>query len=46
MSPGLVCVLPIEPEASSSTECAERHIDSRQGGTPFLTFFTRPSRSR
>src|SRR6266851_5674823 len=40
VSPGLVWVLWIVPAASSSTECAERHADSRQGATALLTFFT------
>jgi hypothetical protein len=46
LSPGLVCVLSIEPIASSTTECAERQADRRQGGTPLLTFFTFLLRSK
>src|ERR1700722_20789771 len=46
LSPGLVCVLRIVPEASSITECADRQAESRQGGTALLTFFTVLFRSR
>jgi len=44
--PLLVCVLRMVPEASSSTECARRQPDTRQGRTSLLTFFTRILRSR
>src|SRR5260370_40956647 len=40
VSPGLVWVLWIVPAASSSTECADVHADSTQGGPPLVTFFT------
>src|SRR6266581_7048283 len=46
VSPGLVWVVWIVPEASSSTECADRHADSRQGAIPLVTFFTFFLRSR
>ena len=46
LSPGLVCVSRIVPDASSSTECAVKQADSRHGRMPLLTFFTRSLRSR
>ena len=42
----IVCVEWIVPEANSSTECAERQADSRQGATPLLIFFTFLLRSK
>src|SRR5437879_12302136 len=46
LSPALVWVICTVPDASSTTECADRHADRRQGGTPLLTFFTFLWRSR
>ena len=38
VSPRCVWVLRIVPDASSSTECADKHADSRHGGTLLLSF--------